>query len=139
MSGVLRAAPGTDHVLGPGQAAVPVAVVGVHGHGGSHLRTVAAAVVERVHAPPAMVFLHELHFQMPTAWRFTESCIQPIHQETFILPTKRCAKANLAAESTGVACVLSDLHLDEKHVNTTEERKRRGKHTFLTGLRREAP
>lgn len=43
MSGALRAAtPGTNHVLDPGQAAVPVAVVGVHGHGGSHLRTVAA-------------------------------------------------------------------------------------------------
>ena len=39
----------------------------------TYLRTVAAAVVETVHAPPAMTFLHELHFQMPTAWRFTES------------------------------------------------------------------
>ena len=39
----------------------------------THLRTVAAAVVETVHAPPAMTFLHELHFQMPTATRFTES------------------------------------------------------------------
>lgn len=39
----------------------------------THLRTVAAAVVETVHAPPAMTFLHELHFQIPTAWRFTES------------------------------------------------------------------
>ncbi|WP_255364918.1 Gfo/Idh/MocA family protein [Cellulosimicrobium sp. I38E] len=43
MSASLRAAaPGTNHVLGPAQSAVPVAVVGVHGHGGSHLRTVAA-------------------------------------------------------------------------------------------------
>ncbi|MDF2807933.1 MAG: dehydrogenase, partial [Cellulosimicrobium sp.] len=43
MSGTVRATvPGTDPVLDPGQAAVPVAVVGVHGHGGSHLRTVAA-------------------------------------------------------------------------------------------------
>ena len=39
----------------------------------AYLRTVAAAVVETVHAPPATVFWHALHFQMPTAWRFTES------------------------------------------------------------------
>lgn len=39
----------------------------------AYLRTVAAAVVETVHAPPAMTFLHALHFQMPTAVRFTES------------------------------------------------------------------
>jgi hypothetical protein len=37
------------------------------------LRTVAAAVVDTVHAPPAMTFLHAEHFQMPTAWRFTLS------------------------------------------------------------------
>lgn len=38
-----------------------------------HLRTVAAAVVETVHAPPAMTFLHAEQFQIPTALRFTES------------------------------------------------------------------
>lgn len=37
------------------------------------LRTVAAAVVDTVQAPPAMTFLHARHFQMPTAVRFTES------------------------------------------------------------------
>jgi hypothetical protein len=40
----------------------------------THLRTVAAAVVDTVHAPPAIVFLQELQCQMPTAVRFTESC-----------------------------------------------------------------
>ena len=44
------------------------------------LRTVAAAVVETVHAPPAMTFLHELLFQIPTAWRFTESYTRYIRQ-----------------------------------------------------------
>lgn len=45
----------------------------------THLRTVAAAVVETVHAPPAMTFLQELHFQIPTAWRLTESCVRFRH------------------------------------------------------------
>lgn len=40
----------------------------------THLRTVAAAVVETVHAPPAVVFLQALQCQMPTAVRLTESC-----------------------------------------------------------------
>lgn len=39
----------------------------------AYLRTVAAAVVEIVHAPPAMTFLHARQFQIPTADRFTES------------------------------------------------------------------
>jgi hypothetical protein len=39
----------------------------------TYLRTVAAAVVDTVHAPPAITFLHEPQFQMPTAVRFTES------------------------------------------------------------------
>jgi len=42
------------------------------------LRTVAAAVVETVHAPPAITFLHEWQFQMPTAVRFTESLPQKV-------------------------------------------------------------
>lgn len=33
-------------------------------------RTVTAAEVLRVYAPPALVFLQPAHFQMPTAWRF---------------------------------------------------------------------
>lgn len=41
----------------------------------TYLRTVAAAVVVTVHAPPATVFLHALQFQIPTAVLFTESCI----------------------------------------------------------------
>lgn len=40
----------------------------------AHLRTVAADVVETVHAPPAITFLHEEQFQIPTAVRFTVSC-----------------------------------------------------------------
>ena len=43
------------------------------GKGGTDLRTVAAAVVDTVHAPPAMTFLHAEQFQMPTALRFTLS------------------------------------------------------------------
>ena len=39
----------------------------------TYLRTVAAAVVDTVQAPPAMVFLHALHDQIPTAVLFTES------------------------------------------------------------------
>lgn len=45
----------------------------------THLRTVAAAVVDRVHAPPAMTFLHERHSQMPTALRLTLSFPQNVH------------------------------------------------------------
>jgi len=44
----------------------------------AHLRTVAAAVVETVHAPPAMTFLQALHFQIPTAVRLTESLPQNV-------------------------------------------------------------
>lgn len=40
---------------------------------GTNDRTVAAAVVETVHAPPAVVFLHALQCQIPTAVRLTES------------------------------------------------------------------
>jgi hypothetical protein len=40
----------------------------------TYLRTVAAAVVETVQAPPAMTFLHAEQFQMPTAERLTLSC-----------------------------------------------------------------
>ena len=40
----------------------------------THLRTVAAEVVETVHAPPAMTFLHEEQFQIPTFVLFTVSC-----------------------------------------------------------------
>lgn len=35
--------------------------------GATYLRTVAAAVVDTVQAPPAITFLHDPHFQMPTA------------------------------------------------------------------------
>jgi hypothetical protein len=40
----------------------------------AYLRTVAAAVVETVQAPPAITFLHARHFQIPTAVLLTESC-----------------------------------------------------------------
>ena len=39
----------------------------------TNLRTVAAAVVETVQAPPAVVFLQALQCQIPTAVRLTES------------------------------------------------------------------
>lgn len=39
----------------------------------TYLRTVAAAVVETVQAPPAVVFLQALQCQIPTAVRLTES------------------------------------------------------------------
>jgi hypothetical protein len=42
----------------------------------THLLTVAAAVVETVQAPPAVVFLHALQCQIPTAVRLTESCLR---------------------------------------------------------------
>lgn len=45
----------------------------------THDRTVAAAVVERAHAPPAMTLLHALHSQMPTLVRLTESLPQKVH------------------------------------------------------------
>lgn len=41
----------------------------------TNLRTVAAAVVETVQAPPAVVFLQALQCQIPTAVRLTESCV----------------------------------------------------------------
>lgn len=47
--------------------------------GRAHLRTVAAAVVETVQAPPAVVFLHALQCQIPTAVRLTESLPQKVH------------------------------------------------------------
>lgn len=42
------------------------------------LRTVAAAVVETVQAPPAITFLHEEQFQIPTAVLLTESLPQKV-------------------------------------------------------------
>lgn len=39
-------------------------------------RTVAAAAVARMYAPPVRTFLHALQFQMPVAWRFTVSLPQ---------------------------------------------------------------
>jgi hypothetical protein len=39
----------------------------------THLRTVAAAVVDTVQAPPAMTFLQAPQFQIPTAERLTLS------------------------------------------------------------------
>ena len=75
----------------------------------THLRTVAAAVVDTVQAPPAITFLHDPHFQMPTAWRFTESC-HTGQDEWFIL-SRGSHHAHLAAEGAGVTSVLSDFHL----------------------------
>ena len=41
-------------------------------------RTVVPATVAGAQAPPAMTFLHFLHFQMPTASRFTVSLPQKL-------------------------------------------------------------
>ncbi len=41
-------------------------------------RTVAAAVVPTVQAPPAKTLLHPLHFQIPTAVRLTASFPQKV-------------------------------------------------------------
>ena len=54
---------------------------GEEGENSAHLRTVAAAVVETVQAPPAVVFLHALQCQIPTAVRLTESLPQKVHLE----------------------------------------------------------
>merc|ERR1719348_1015818 len=43
------------------------------------LRTVTAAEVLGAQAPPATVFLHDLHFQIPTAERFIASLPQNLH------------------------------------------------------------
>lgn len=44
----------------------------------THDRTVAAAVVDKAQAPPAMTFLQALHSQIPTAVLFTESFPQKV-------------------------------------------------------------
>ena len=44
----------------------------------THDRTVAAAVVERAQAPPAMTLLQALHSQIPTFVRLTESLPQKV-------------------------------------------------------------
>lgn len=44
----------------------------------THDRTVAAAVVDRAQAPPAMTLLHALHSQMPTFVRLTASLPQNV-------------------------------------------------------------
>ena len=43
------------------------------------LLTVTAAEVLGAQAPPATVFLHDLHFQIPTAERFIASFPQNLH------------------------------------------------------------
>ena len=56
----------------------------------AYLRTVAAAVVDTVQAPPAIVFLQALHDQIPTAFLFTESYagnLVNIFHEIMILDT----------------------------------------------------
>lgn len=74
-----------------------------------YLRTVAAAVVETVQAPPATVFLQALQFQMPTACRFTESYINQSTNK--YRGTDSRESACLSAEGAGVSCVLGDFHL----------------------------
>jgi len=89
----------------------------------SDLRTVAAAVVETVHAPPAMTFLHAEQFQMPTARRFTLSCI---HKKD---PKQRAGTSEkprilqriftcLAAECAGVPRVLGNFHLERSRAKS---------------------
>jgi hypothetical protein len=74
----------------------------------THLRTVAAAVVETVHAPPAIVFLQALQCQIPTAVLFTESYR---NQQRQLFPMQFPNKDYLSAESASVSRVLRDFHL----------------------------
>lgn len=78
-----------------------------------------------VQAPPATVLWQALHFQMPTAWRLTESCCSPQYA---VFRVSALRKTCLAAEGAGVACVLGDFHLegrgnlgfaDDSHKTTT--------------------
>ena len=68
----------------------------------------AAAVVETVHAPPAIVFLQALQCQIPTAVLFTESYSN--QKKSDLRPNKRL-DSYLSAESAGVSRVLRDFHL----------------------------
>jgi hypothetical protein len=103
---------------------------------GAHLRTVAAAVVDTVHAPPAMTLRHAPQFQMPTAERFTLSCVRD-HRE-HARARAGGGQTDLAAEGAGVACVLGDFHLHS--AGSAEHSACHGRErTFLTCLRRDAP
>jgi len=94
---------------------------------------VAAAVVDTVHAPPAIVFLHDLQCQMPTAVRFTESC------DGLRIAAQRAhgVFTDLAAKRAGVPGMLGDFHLKIMGQQTRQPEARIC--TFLTCLRREAP
>ena len=69
----------------------------------------AAAVVETVHAPPAMTFLHEEQFQIPTAVLLTESYITG--SSTPITSKSNEAGTHLATECAGITGMLRDFHL----------------------------
>ena len=60
-------------------------------------RTCAACAVFIEYAPPASTFLHALHFQIPTAVRFTES-----------FPQKRHVKRECCETSIFFTCLRSD-------------------------------
>ena len=67
----------------------------------------AAAVVDTVHAPPAITFLHAPQLQIPTAVRLTES------YETV---SRHCDKSaevlkHLSAKGACISSVLRDFHL----------------------------
>lgn len=64
----------------------------------AHLRTVAAAVVETVQAPPAVVFLQALQCQIPTAVRLTES------YERIRRPMCLCQRAQLILDWDTAKC-----------------------------------
>jgi hypothetical protein len=72
--------------------------------GRAHLRTVAAAVVETVQAPPAVVFLHALQCQIPTAVRLTESLPQKVHLHA----ARRWSATLLGLVDPPRACVRDD-------------------------------
>lgn len=67
-------------------------------------------MVDTVHAPPAMTFLQELQFQIPTAVRFTVSCTC-VHKTGVWIMMGDSIVAYLSAEGASVTCVLGDLHL----------------------------
>ena len=60
----------------------------------TYLRMVAAAVVETVHAPPAMVLRHARQCQIPTAVRLTESCTKS--------QPSQCHRAKRSSEQNGM-------------------------------------
>jgi hypothetical protein len=78
-----------------------------------HLRTVTAAVVLTVQAPPAITFLHALHSQIPTFVR----CKDKSEESAAALVSIQYRIAHLdtvaSAEAAGISTVLRDFNLSD--------------------------